>query len=137
MQKKLITIGLLVFMAISAQAQKNVYATARIFESQSKELTRMSIVYETGESEIIPLKNWKPFGKALSNNNILIENQKVITKHLNKMSEKGYEVKNMTSTGDPTYLFTSIIFIKRIKTNKSKGQMQEEGESKLPASTKN
>ncbi|MCK5027996.1 MAG: hypothetical protein KAR57_00075 [Bacteroidales bacterium] len=130
MKKKLLTIGLFVLIAISAQAQKiNKYASARIFESQSKELSRMVLVYETGESEIIPLKNWKAFGNALSNNDILIENQKVITEHLNKMSEKGYEVKNMTSTGDPTYLFTFIVFTKKNKNSNQK-ELNASGQEK-------
>ena len=131
MKKKLLTIGLFVLIVISAQAQSvNKYATARIFESQSKELSRMVLVYETGESEIIPLKNWKPsFGSALSNNDILIENQKVITQYLNKMSEKGYEVTNMTSTGDPTYLFTSIVFTKKNKNSNQK-ELNASGQEK-------
>lgn len=105
-----IIVSLLVSQVVLAQTNKQ--ATARIFESQSKELSRIVLVYETGESEIIPLQNWKLFGSASSTNQILIENQVVINKLLNDMVEKGYEITHLTNTGD-SYLYTFIVFTKQ------------------------
>lgn len=109
--KPLLTVVFL-FITIRINAQSNRQATARIFETQSKELSRIVLVYETGESEVIPLKNLKFFGSASSTNKILIENQKTINKLLNDMSEKRYEISKMTSTGED-YLYTFIVFTKK------------------------
>ncbi len=102
--------ALLTSMVIQAQTGKQ--ATARIFESQSKELSRIVLVYETGESEIIPLQHWKLFGSASSTNQILIENQVVINNLLNDMAQRGYEITHLTNTGD-AYLYTFIVFTRR------------------------
>jgi len=89
-------------------------ASARIFESQSAEMSRIVLVYENGESEIIPLKNWKFMATASSTNSILIDNQKTINQFLNDMDSKGYEISHMSTTGE-NYLYTFILFNKKEK----------------------
>lgn len=100
-------------MTLIANAQSNVkQATARIFESHSADLSRILFVYENGESEVIPLKNWKLLGSASSMNDIFIENQKTINTLLNDMNSKGYEVSNMSTTGEG-FLNAFIIFTRK------------------------
>lgn len=109
----LATIAALLLLTLYANAQTNVkQATARIFESQSAELSRIVVVYEDSTSEIIPLQNWKLFGGVASTNNILIENQKTINQFLNNMNSKGYELTKMTATGE-AYLYTFIVFTRK------------------------
>ena len=88
------------------------HATARIFESSAKGLSRIVLVYENGESEVIPLNNWKFLGTAGSNNKLLIENQVTINKMINDMSQKGYEVSKMTASGESIF-YTLILFSKK------------------------
>ena len=111
----LTTILAILIMTIIANAQSNFkQASARIFESQSAELSRIVLVYENGESEVIPLKNWKLFESVSSTNDILIANQKTINKFLNDMDSKGYEISQMTTTGEG-FLYTFIIFTRKEK----------------------
>lgn len=42
----------------------------------------------------------------------LIDNQKTINKLLNDMAEKGYEITEMTSSGETT-LYTFIVFTRK------------------------
>lgn len=106
--KSLLT-AIFIFVTVWANAQTSKHATARIFESQNKNLSHIVLVYETGESEIIPLENWKKFGSIYTANEILIENQKTINRVLNEMAEKGYEIAKMTSTVE-LFLCTFIVF---------------------------
>lgn len=112
MRMKSLLAATFLFVTLSAHAQTNKQATARIFESQNKNLSHIVLVYETGESEIIPLENWKLFGSASTTNEILIENQKTINKLLNEMTEKGYEISKITSTGEQ-FLYTFIVFTRK------------------------
>lgn len=108
--KKLIALisSLFLFTGITyAQGQ----ATARIFETQSAKLSRIVVVYENGESEVIDLKNWKLFGSTSSLNETLIDNQKAINKFLQTMTDKGYKLTKMTSTGE-SFIYTFMVFEK-------------------------
>ena len=97
---------------ICASAQTGKHATARIFESQTKKLSHIILVYDTGESEIIPLQLWQPQRSMASKAENLIDNQKTINKLLNDMAEKGYEITEMTSSGETT-LYTFIVFTRK------------------------
>lgn len=114
MKRLLLLLAFLCFTATS-QAQTIKQATARIFESQSKELSRIVLVYETGESEIIELENFKMLASSSSTNEVLIENQKKINKLFNDMAEKGYEISKMTTTGE-VFLYTFVVFTKKVDT---------------------
>lgn len=108
--KHLITAILLMVTAlVSAQSAK--HATARIFESGNKNHSRITLVYETGESEIIQLEPWNSFSLEKSNE-AHIQNQTTINKLINGMAEKGYEISHMTSTFEG-FLYTFIVFNKR------------------------
>lgn len=109
---KLIITAIFLLVTIWVNAQSTKQASARIFESQNKNLSHIVLVYETGESEIILLENWKFLGSVSSTNESLIKNQKIINKLLNDMSEKGYEISKMTSTGE-AFLYTFIVFTKK------------------------
>lgn len=87
-------------------------ATARIIEGSSVELSRMVIVYETGTSEVIPLKNIKLFSGTASAAEVLLENQTVITRVLNEMSAKGYELMQMSGGGENMFQ-NLFVFSKR------------------------
>ena len=93
-----------------AFAQSSKHATARIVESQNKKLSRIVLVYETGESEIIPLSAFQFFGNDIDNT--LIDNQKTINKLINDMAEKGYQVAEMNTTGE-AFFYTLILFTKQ------------------------
>lgn len=112
MRMKSLLTATFLFATIWANAQTSKQATARIFESQNKNLSHIVLVYETGESEIIPLENWKLLGSTSSTNEVLINNQKTINKLLNDMTEKGYELTKMTSTGE-SFLYTFIVFTRK------------------------
>ena len=107
----IIILLLTIHTSISAQNLKK-KATARIFESQSKTLSKIVVVYETGESEVIPLLNWKLLGGVKEIDEVLISNQKTINLFLNKMNEKGYNITLLSSTGE-SYVYTFIVFEKQ------------------------
>lgn len=113
MKKLLFSSILLLLVAYSAHAQKAPrQATARIFESTIKDISRIVLVYETGESEIIPLQSIKILGGVDAMNEVLVENQKTINKMLNNMDSKGYDLSHITNWGENSYI-TFIVFTKR------------------------
>jgi hypothetical protein len=107
--KKLITLLALVLISTSIYAQTTSRATARIFEAQNKKLCRIVVVYEDGESEVIPLEAFKFMG--VDADDILVANQKTINKMINDMGVKGYEIEAMTTTGE-TFFYSMIVFKK-------------------------
>jgi hypothetical protein len=113
MKKLLISSMFLFLLAVGAYAQKAPrQATARIFESTVKDISRIVMVYETGESEIIPLQSIKILGGMDAMNQVLVENQKTINKMLNNMDAKGYDLSHITNWGENSYI-TFIVFTKR------------------------
>lgn len=108
--KHLITAILLLVTAL-VNAQSASLATARISESTSTHLSRIALVYETGKTEIIQLESLHSLSLGKSNEAHL-QNQTTITKLINDMAEKGYEISHMTSTFE-SHLYTFIIFKKR------------------------
>lgn len=110
--KVFLVVGLFLFTFHGYSQEVPKYATARIFESSVKGFSRIVLVYENGESEVIQLNNWKILGSPASNNKLLIENQITINKMINDMSEKGYEVSKMTASVDNIF-YTLILFSKK------------------------
>lgn len=98
----------LVVFTTMAFAQSAQHATARVFEMQNAKLSRIVLVYETGESEVIPLQGLKLFG---ANDQVLIDNQKAINAMINSMAGKGYNVESMSTSGEQ-YLYSLILFKK-------------------------
>ena len=108
MKKFILMVGLIAF-SISAYSQSAKRATARVFEAQNKKLSRIVLVYETGESEVIPLEPFKFFG--VDTDEILVKNQKTINKLINDMAGKGYEVEHVNTTGE-SFFYSLIVFKK-------------------------
>lgn len=106
---KLIAITGLVALSLTGYSQTAKRATARVFEVQSKKLSRIVLVYETGESEVIPLEPFKFLG--VDTDKMLVDNQKTINKLINDMAEKGYEVEHVTTTGE-SFFYSFIVFKK-------------------------
>jgi hypothetical protein len=103
----------LLFCLCKANAQSGQkMATARIVEGSSVELSRIVIVYETGTNEVVPLKNIKLFSGTASAAEVLLENQTVITRVLNEMSAKGYELVQMSGGGENMFQ-NLFVFAKR------------------------
>jgi hypothetical protein len=100
----------LLFSKINAQSSGKI-ATAKIVESGSAVLSRISFVNEKGESQTIPLQKLKMMGGNL-NDSIMVENQKIITRFINEKKELGYEIKQLTSSGE-NFVYTLIIFEKK------------------------
>ena len=92
-----------------AQTPKK-YATARVIEGSQKEVSRITLTYETGETELIQLSALK-FLQPSSTNENLLENQKLITKMINDMVAKGYTISKMSSSGEG-FINTWILFEK-------------------------
>jgi hypothetical protein len=46
------------------------------------------------------------------NDSIMVENQKIITRFINEKKELGYEIKQLTSSGE-NFVYTLIIFEKK------------------------
>jgi hypothetical protein len=109
MNKKFIVVAGLCLFSLAGYAQSAKRATARILEAQNAKISKIVVVYENGESEVIPLEPFNFMGVGLDK--ILVENQKTINKLINDMAEKGYEVEHINSSGD-TYLYSFIIFKK-------------------------
>ena len=113
MKLKALVATMFFMVTLSSHAQINKQATARIFESPSKELSRIVLVYETGESQIIPLRNWRQLAGSTSfTNEVRVDNQKTINQLLNDMGEKGYRVLEMSNSIDTNFIHTFIIFTK-------------------------
>lgn len=100
----------LLFSVSKAQSSGKI-ATAKIIESGSAVLSRISFVNEKGESQTIPLQKLKMMGGNL-NDSIMVENQKIITRFINEKKELGYEIKQLTSSGE-NFVYTLIIFEKK------------------------
>jgi len=100
----------LIFSKINAQSSGKI-ATAKIVESGSAVFSRISFVNEKGESKTIPLQKLKMMGGNL-NDSIMVENQKIITRFINEKKELGYEIKQLTSSGE-NFVYTLIIFEKK------------------------
>ncbi len=102
------TLALLLLLTFATYAQKGTkQATARIIESTGPSL--ISLTYEDGKSEIIPLQKLRLMGNSTTT---IVENQQLINKMLNTMSEKGYEVTQMSVSGE-NFLYTFIVFSKK------------------------
>lgn len=86
-------------------------ATAKIIESTSGVFSRISFVNEKGESQSIPLQKLKMMGSNL-NDSIMMENQRTITKFLNEKREMGYEISQLSTSGE-NLLYTFIVFTRK------------------------
>lgn len=99
MKKLLFSFLVLGLMAVSGFAQKSGgIATAKIQEADTDMYSRILLVYENGAKEVISLKpiigssrDWE------ARQNTSDDNQVTITKMLNTMNEKGYDVIETTS----------------------------------------
>tara|TARA_R110002072_G_scaffold74154_1_gene175840 strand:- start:82 stop:417 length:336 start_codon:yes stop_codon:yes gene_type:complete len=109
MYTKLTVIIAFMTLSVVSYSQSTARATARVFEAQNKKLSRIVLVYETGESEVIPLEPFKFFG--VDTDNVLVENQKTINKLINDMANKGYEIEHVNTTGE-AFFYSLIIFKK-------------------------
>lgn len=109
MKKLFITSVLITLVSLCAIGQTK-YATMRVSEL-NKANSLITIVYEDGKSEIIELEG---IGLAGLNHAKLLENQKTITKTLNEMAEKGYELlsESTSSFGANNYKYTNYTFKK-------------------------
>ncbi len=113
LKKTLLTLVVFGFFVLSASAQvSSKFATARIIEAPAIRTSAILVVYETGENETIPLNKLESFVKEEKAYTAMIENQKIINQFLGKMAAKGYEIKNMTTTGD-SFQYTFLIFEKK------------------------
>jgi hypothetical protein len=94
MKKILIIVFTLFHSFIYAQQ----YATASILESEAgRKHSKIVVVYGNDESEVIPLNSWSPLVTGENGTKLIIENQKIINKFLQKMKEKNYKILNITS----------------------------------------
>jgi len=100
------------FLSTLGTALAQSYATARIFESQAKDLSRIMVMYEDGTTELIPLQAMKWMGGAASVNEVMSSNQKQITTLLNTMSGKGYKVDSQSTAMLDAVIYTIIVFRK-------------------------
>jgi hypothetical protein len=101
------------FILLTTTLNAQEIATFKIFESQLFE-SKITIIYETGKSDIISLKNISILSN-LPKEEILksqIDNQKTITKELNQMKEKGYSISQMSMSGE-SHITTLILFTKK------------------------
>ncbi len=94
-------------------AQTTECATLRVIESTKAQLCHMTLTYEDGRSEIIPLRYWQPFGNSDTTKKVLIQNQLKMTKVISRMRNEGYEVKQLSTTGE-NIIHTYVLF-ERIK----------------------
>ncbi len=69
------------------------YATMIVYENFAIVNSKIIITYPNEETEIIELGPFK------YNDNYLTDNNKVVTKTLNKLKNEGYEVVTMTASG--------------------------------------
>ena len=106
--KTAFTVLAITLASIASFGQSAQHATARVFEMQNAKLSRIVLVYENGESEVIPLQALKLFG---ANDQVLIDNQKAVNDMINSMAEKGYNVESMSTSGDQ-FLYSLILFKK-------------------------
>ena len=106
--KSTLTILAIVLSSMATFGQSAKHATARVFEMQNAKLSRIVLVYEDGQSEVIPLQALKLFG---ANDQVLIDNQKAVNDMINGMAEKGYRVESMSTSGDQ-FLYSLILFKK-------------------------
>lgn len=104
---------LLLFVSHQIMCQTSNIATARIFENASKEGSQISIVFDDGQNEIIPLKKLAGYGVASTDQETLIENQKTIQTFLKNMKERGFSITQFSSTCD-AYIYTYIVFEKEL-----------------------
>ena len=112
LQKKLLAVIFFLFIGLSANAQTSPkIATARIIEADMIRTSAILVVYETGESETILLNKLESFVKEEKAYKAMIENQKIINQFLEKMISKGYQLKNITTTGNN--LFTSFLIFEK------------------------
>jgi|GEM_PF-5631163 len=111
MKNKLLLATSLLLISAGIRAQSVQHATARIFEAQSKKLSRIVLVYETGESEVIALQAFTFLGVNMDD--VLVENQKTINKLINDMAAKGYDVEQMNTTGE-SFFYSFILFGKKL-----------------------
>lgn len=109
---KTILLSTALFMGTLGSALAQSYATARIFESQAKDLSRIMLMYEDGTTELIPLQAMRWMGGAASVNEVMSSNQKQITTLLNTMSGKGYKVDSQSSAMMDAVIYTIIVFKK-------------------------
>jgi hypothetical protein len=102
----------IIMLSASAAALAQSYATARIFESQAKDLSRIMLMYEDGTSELIPLQAMRWMGGAASVNEVMTANQKSINTLLNTMQAKGYKVESQSTAMLDAVIYTLIVFRK-------------------------
>ncbi len=106
-------LGLLIgitLLSSAAHAQNS--AMARMIETQNKDYCRILLTYDTGESEVIPVENFKIFGGSEASNASLIANQKAMLKLINDMSAKGYKATSINSSAEAAILYTAVLFTK-------------------------
>jgi len=103
MKKKLIIVsGILVLSMIimlgfssfkPSPVDNEGYATMIVYENFSIVNSKIIITYPNEETETVDLGPFK------YNDSYLIDNNKIITKTLNKLKNEGYEVVTMTASG--------------------------------------
>jgi len=88
--------------------------TARIIEYSNKgDFSRIIVVYETGESEVIPLQPAKIQWPGDKSNEGLIANQKIINEFIHKVESSGYQLVEIAplSVGETSERF--MVFRKK------------------------
>ena len=104
MKKSILTIMFLsVVLCLSAQTK---YAVAKVVETIKKESSRITIVYETGKSEVINLSDLN-FMSNTKLNECVLENVTTITTFLNNLSKMGYKLVAMNSESVNTNIIIS------------------------------
>lgn len=92
---KALLISTFLLSSLLTNAQK--YASAYIMEGGTNRLSKIIVVYETGDKEIIPL-SVKNIGKKDFEEKC-ISNLKTITNFFSTMESKGYTTQEMTVEG--------------------------------------
>jgi len=88
--------GVIIFESFSPpekDSQQGEYITMRIYENITVTSSRIIIVYADDKSEIIELAPFK------YNDNILVKNNQVITRTLNKLRKEGFRIVICSASG--------------------------------------